>query len=237
MNLVLLFEDDFVDETKTRVRLDGRRLRHLRKILRVEPGDRVAVGLAGGEIGQGEVLAIDRRSAELEVTLGSPPPAPLDVILVLALPRPPVLRRTLIAATSLGVKRIEIVAAERVEKSFWQSHAVDPPAMREQLFLGLEQARDTRVPEVRLHRRFAAFASDVLPSRCFGRTGLLAHPDGASPPPVPWPTPALLAVGPEGGWVEPEIVAFEAAGLRAVGLGERILRVETAVALLLGRFA
>lgn len=218
------------------MRLDGRRLRHLRKVLRAAPGDRLAVGLAGGEIGQGEVLAIDRRSAELEVRLVAAPPPPLDVILVLALPRPPVLRRTLIAAASLGVKRIEIVAAERVEKSFWQSHAVDPGVMHEQLVLGLEQARDTRVPEVRLHRRFGAFAGDVLPGLCAGRVGLLAHPLGASPPPLPWPTPALLAVGPEGGWLEPEVAAFEAAGLRAVGLGERILRVETAVALLLGRF-
>ena len=168
--------------------------------------------------------------------LGEPPPAPLDVALVLALPRPPVLRRSLAAAASFGVKRIELVVSARVEKSFLQSHALDDEAIREQLVLGCEQARDTMLPVVRLHRRFGAFAEDVLPGLAAGRSGVVADVSGERAGANTWLTPALLAVGPEGGWVPDELERFARAGLRAVALGERALRVETALAVLLGRF-
>lgn len=237
MNLLLIFEADFVDEARTVVQVGGRRLLHLRKVLRAAPGHEVAVGLVDGPVGRGRVRSIDRERAEIEVRLDARPPPPLDVVLVLALPRPPVLRRSLLAATSLGVKTIELVAAERVEKSFWQSHATDEGSIAEQLVLGLEQARDTRMPQVRLHRRFGDFVSGRLAEVLAGRTGFVADPGGEAPPAGPWPTPALLAVGPEGGWTTGEVERFAAAGLRSVSLGERVLRIETALAVLLGRFA
>jgi RsmE family RNA methyltransferase len=237
VNLLLLFEDDFIDPSHTRARIGGRRLLHLRKVLRARPGTDLEVGVADGSTGRATVCAIDRDHAELEISLGAEPPPPLDVVLVIALPRPPVLRRTLIAAASLGVKQIELIAAERVEKSFWQSHATEAAAIREQMVLGLEQARDTRLPEVSLHRRFSEFVSGRLPDLCVGRRGYVADPSGPIRRDMPWPTPALLAVGPEGGWVTSELERFAAAGLGSVGLGERILRIETALAILLGRFA
>ena len=235
MNLILLFEEDFVDDARTRVRLEGRRHRHLRKVLRASIGDRLTVGLVNGSIGEGRVLELDRESVELEISLGSEPPSPLDLVLVLALPRPPVLRRVLIAATTMGVKQIELIGAERVEKSFWQSHATEPGVIREQLKLGLEQARDTRMPEVRLHPRFDSFARERLPELVADRTGFVADPSGAVITNAAWPRRTLLAVGPEGGWASAELERFEGAGLRTVGLGERILRIETALAVLLGR--
>lgn len=235
VNLILLFEHDFVDSARTRATLDARRTRHVRKVLRAAVGDVLTVGLADGAIGEGRVVVLERDRVELEVTLLREPPEPLDVVLVLAVPRPPVLRRTLAAATSIGVKRIELIAAERVEKSFWSSHATDPEAIREQLVLGLEQGRDTRWPHVGLHRRFGEFVEDVLPGLLEGRIGRLAHPGGALAANENWAGPGLVAVGPEGGWVPRELEVFERCGLRPVGLGERALRVETAVSVLLGR--
>ena len=38
-----------------------------------------------------------------------------------------------------------------------------------------------------------------------------------------------LAIGPEGGWTDEELVAARAAGFEEVSLGENILRTETAV--------
>lgn len=234
MNLVLLFEEDFAQDPQ-RVRLSGRRLAHVREIHRAEVGDELCVGLLGGRIGSGKVLALDENGIELAVEFDRAPPAALPVTLVLALPRPLVLKRVLIAATSLGVKRILLVNAGRVEKSYWQSHAMTDAAIREQLLLGLEQARDTRLPDVGLRKRFRPFVEDELPSLLPGKLGLVAHPGGGPECPRGVDREVVLAVGPEGGWSDHEISALQECGLRAVGLGERILRVETAIPALLAR--
>lgn len=236
VNLILLHPEDFDVPGEARVRLTGRRAEHLRKIHRARVGDELCVGAVGGRVGRGRVCALDRESAVLEVWFDEAPPPPLDVTLLLALPRPPVLRRVLIAATSMGVKRIVLLNANRVEKSFWQSHALEPHALHEQLVLGLEQARDTVLPVIELRERFRAFVEDELPLELQGRSGFVAEP-GAKPAAASrLDTPALVAIGPEGGWVPFELERLQAAMLQPLGLGDRILRVETALAVLLGRF-
>jgi len=234
MNLVLIFDEE-LEEDSSRVRLAGRRLEHLRKVHRAAVGDELWVGLAGGPIGRGRVLAIDEQAAQLAVRLDRDPPPPLPASLVLALPRPPVLRRVLIAATSLGVKRIVLLNAARVEKSYWQSHALAEEAIREQLVLGLEQARDTRLPEVWLRRRFRPFVEDELPELLLGSLGLVAHPGSERSCPRGVEQEVVLAVGPEGGWSDHELAQLRARGMQPVDLGARILRVETAVPALLAR--
>lgn len=233
MNLILLEDDHFV--AASRVRLAGRRRAHVVGVLGAAVGDTLVVGRLGGRVGHGRVLAIDEEAVELDVTLDRDPPAALPATLVLALPRPPVLRRVLAGATSMGVKRILLVGARAVEKSFWQSHALRPEALREPLLLGLEQARDTVLPEVTLHRRFRPFAEDELPGLAAGADAFVAHPGPEATAPARVAGRALLAVGPEGGWSDHEIERLGAAGLRPVSLGERPLRVEIAVAALLAR--
>ncbi len=151
---------------------------------------------------------------------------------MLALPRPPMLRRVLQAVTSLGVKRVVLLHTARVEKSFWQSHAVGAEEIRAQLLLGLEQGRDTVLPVVEQERRFRPFVEDRLPDWAEGRR-LVAHPGG--PPAASTPDPVTLVIGPEGGLVPFELELLAAAGFEAVDLGPRILRVETAVPFAIGR--
>ncbi|MCE2392952.1 MAG: 16S rRNA (uracil(1498)-N(3))-methyltransferase [Proteobacteria bacterium] len=239
MNLLLLDPGELA--AGPRVRLDGRRLRHAREVLRAEPGDDLRVGELGGRLGRGRVLAIDDSVLELEVRLDSEPPDPLPVDLVLALPRPPSLRRVLQQATALGVKRFALIHSARVEKSFWNSSALRPAALEEQLRLGLEQSRDTVLPSVETFRRFRPFVEDTLPEWSRGRRLRLAHPapDG---PPSPGETPeasgpSVLIVGPEGGFVPYEFERLCEAGARPLALGSRPLRVETAVVALLGALA
>jgi RsmE family RNA methyltransferase len=119
MNLILLFQDDFIDAAG-RVRLTGRRLRHVREVLRVSANDELCVGLLNGNIGMGRVTALDDAVLEMDVRLEQAPPLPLPVTLILALPRPKVLRRVLRSAATLGVKRIMLLNCFR-EKSFWQN--------------------------------------------------------------------------------------------------------------------
>ena len=123
------------------------------------------------------MLAIGGDGLELEVKLEEEPPDPLPVDLVLALPRPPSLRRVLQQATALGVKRFALIHSARVEKSFWNSSALRPAALEEQLRLGLEQSRDTVLPRVETFRRFRPFVEDTLPEWSGGHPLLLAHPE------------------------------------------------------------
>ncbi|MDF3864243.1 16S rRNA (uracil(1498)-N(3))-methyltransferase [Pseudomonas denitrificans (nom. rej.)] len=233
MNLLLLDDADFV--AADRVILRDRRLTHMQEVHRAESGDRMRVGRLGGLMGEGRLLRLEANEAELQVSFDQPPPTKLPLTLLLALPRPKMLRRVLQTVAAMGVPRLVLLNSYRVEKSFWQTPFLEPEAVREQLILGLEQARDTVLPEVTIEKRFKPFVEDRLPALATGSLGLIGHPG-------PWPEcpralsePVTLAIGPEGGWIPYEVDKLREAGLNPVQLGERILRVETAVTALLAR--
>ncbi len=234
MNLILLQEADFIKETG-RVRLEGRRLRHIRQVHRAATGDELCVGLEGGLIGSGIVTLMNESSLEMEVRLCQKPPEPLPVTLLVALPRPKVIRRVLLSAASMGVKRIIIINSYRVEKSYWQSPLLGEEVIRRQLVLGLEQARDTIMPQVLLRPLFKPFVEDELPGLIQSTVPILADPASEAPCPREVGSAVTLAVGPEGGFISYETEKLLSCGFSAVSLGERILRVETAVPALLSR--
>ncbi|MCQ4309459.1 16S rRNA (uracil(1498)-N(3))-methyltransferase [Pseudomonas stutzeri] len=233
MNLLLLEAADFV--AANRVVLHDRRLTHIQEVHRAEAGEHLRVGLLGGEMGQGRLLRLDAFEAELEVELNQPPPAKLPITLLLALPRPKMLRRVLQTVACMGVPRLVLLNSYRVEKSFWQTPFLEPAAIREQLLLGLEQARDTVLPDVSIEKRFKPFVEDRLPQLAAGTRGLVGHPGNYPDCPRAITESVTLAIGPEGGWIPYEIDKLSEAGLQPVQLGARILRVETAVSALLAR--
>lgn len=236
MNLLLLHPEDFV--AADRVRIRDRRLAHLREVLGVAPGSELRAGLLDGPLGTATLLRVDAGMAELTVALDSPPPPPLAVSLILALPRPKILRRVLRAATMLGVKEIHLVNSWRVDKSYWQTPLLTPEHLRAELLLGLEQALDTALPSVHSHRRFKPFVEDKLDAIAGARRRLVAHPRSAEPlTSAPLDKPVLLALGPEGGFIPYEIDALVAGGFTPVTLGPRVLTVEVALAAALGRLS
>ena len=123
----------------------------------------------------------------------------------------------------------------RVEKSFWQSPWLKPEAIHEQLILGLEQARDTVLPEVILEKRFKPFVEDRLPAMSERMRKLVAHPVTDQICPAGGCEPTVLAIGPEGGFIPYEVERLVEYGFECVHLGPRILRVETAVPVLLSK--
>ncbi|CAD5375377.1 Ribosomal RNA small subunit methyltransferase E [Pseudomonas sp. OF001] len=234
MNLLLLEDGDFVAEDRALLR--GRRLKHLHEVHRAESGDALRVGRLGGLMGEGRILRLDAEAAEIAVeSLEQNPPAKLPVTLLLALPRPKMLKRTLQTVASMGVAHLVLLNSYRVEKSFWQTPFLESEAIREQLILGLEQARDTVLPEVTIEKRFKPFVEDRLPQLAAGSLGLVGHPGDFPACPRAVDGAVTLAIGPEGGWIPYEVDKLQAAGLAPVQLGERILRVETAVPVLLAR--
>jgi len=233
VNVLLLRDEDFTGSGM--VRLEGRRARHAHEVLRAARGETLRVGLLGGLLGRGEVLRAEPESLDLRVWLTDPPPPRAGCDLVLALPRPKALKKVLPAAASLGVDRIFLVNAARVEKSYFESRVLDPAFIRELLVMGLEQARDTVLPEVLVRDRFRPFVEDELPPLFPGARRLVPHPAAErAMPRLDAGERAVFAVGPEGGWVPFELELLAAQGFQLFTLGPRVLRVEVCVPYLLG---
>ncbi len=232
MNLVLLEQEEVRPDGTAR--LGAARLQHLREVLRSGPGSTLRAGVLGGRTGTAEVLALGEAEAVLRLTLDrSPPPRP-GVDLVLAMPRPKALRRILAASASMGVDRLVLLAAARVEKSYFASPVLQPERIRKHLLDGLEQAQDTVLPEVHLEPRFRPFVEDRMDALLGPGERWLLHPGDEGPRTPSDEGRLALAVGPEGGWVPFERDLLQSRNFRPLGFGPRTLRTETIVPYALG---
>ncbi len=235
MNLLLFRDSDRIGAD--RIRLTDHRLQHLREVIDASEGDSLRVGEINGRMGEAELLKLAPDEALLDVALVNEPPPKLPLTLVLALPRPKMLRRILRMVAELGVESLHLINSYRVEKSYWQTPVLDPAVIEDYFLEGLSQSRDTVLPSVALHKRFKPFVEDDLPGLLEGRAGLLAHPGHYPPCPRGGGNPRLLVIGPEGGFIPYEVEKLESAGCEIVSLGPRILRVENAVAALVSQLA
>lgn len=228
MNLVLLRAADWIDAQS--VLLRDRRAVHLREVLGASVGDVIRVGLLGGAWGQGCVEAIAPGEVQLTVSLSDEPLPPRHRFdLVLALPRPKMLRRILRTVAEFGVANLHLINSARVEKSYWQSPLLQPEQVEAALIAGLERSRDTILPLVHLHRRYRPFVEDQLPELCGDRPCWITDP-GASRSLADTPAvPAVVMIGPEGGFVPFEVDLAQAVVAQPVHLGSRILSVDTAL--------
>jgi 16S rRNA (uracil1498-N3)-methyltransferase len=233
MNLILLFDSDFIDESH--VVLKGRRLKHMNEVHRAKAGDTLRVGVLNGKMGTGKVVKIDARSCEMEVVLDTDPPRTLPLTLLLALPRPKVLRRVVECVAAMGVKRIYIMETWRVEKSFWESPFIKKEYLEEHCVLGLEQACDTMMPAIEFRRRFKPFVEDEIPGIVKNTRALAAHPGAEKRCPHQVKGPVTLAVGPEGGFIPYETELLKKHGFEDVNFGKRTLRTEWFVPAVIGR--
>jgi len=233
MNLILVTKNDFI--TESQVRLTDHRLTHILKVHRAEIGQTLKVGEVDGLLGYGKIVELSKDSVVLNVELSSQPPQPIPLTLVIALPRPPTVKKILQGAIEMGVKKIHFIGAKRVEKSFWQSSLMTPEGLHKQNLLGLEQAVDTVLPTIEFHKYFKPFVSTVLPELLKDSQGFIAHPTLDSPCPHQVTEPVTVVIGPEGGFIPYEVEALLEVGLKPVNLGPRILRVEHATFALISK--
>jgi 16S rRNA (uracil1498-N3)-methyltransferase len=235
MNLLLLTQQDLLSPDSALIQ-DERRCQHILQIHKATEGDSLKAGLLDGLMGEAKIRKIISNSQiELNLILTRPAPAPIPLTIVMALPRPKMFRRVLQTISSLGIKSVYFIHSYRVEKSYWQSPFLQPEDVHHQLILGLEQSCDATLPQVHFKNRFKPFVEDELPVIIKNKTALVAHPYTQTPCPVSFNQPLVLAIGPEGGFIPYEIDLLKQQGFDAVHLGERILRVETALPFLVGR--
>ena len=234
MNIILLAAEDWLDENT--VSIDGRRHEHIRGVLKAEVGDALRVGLLGGLRGSGTVVKLSDEDTHLQVDLveSTLPRHPCD--LILALPRPKMLRRVFRTAAEMGVAHLYLINSARVEKSYWQSPLLQPDRIKAALTAGLERAGDTVLPEVHLHPRFKPFIEDQLPGLIESSACWIAHP-GAPEALATQSGEGLILLGPEGGFVPYEVELAQSMGAQAVRLSDRILSVDTAVTAALSQSA
>lgn len=238
MNLILLELADYTaaDRVYLRERTGDGRARHIREILGATTGSILKVGAVDGLLGSAEILRIDSDGLELQVTLTEPPPPKLPLTLILALPRPKVLRRIIRTVAELGVRELILLNTYKVEKSYWQSPALGAECIREYFIEGLQQSRDSVLPIIHYEKRFKPFVEDRMPAIVGDTTGLVAHPGiDAAACPLALNQPCTLAIGPEGGFIPYEIEKLQEAGLAQIQLGARILRVENALTTLVAK--
>lgn len=238
MNLLLIKPEEIEDGHV--VTLNDRRHLHIRDILKCQAGDSLRIGIVNGPLGKGIIKESNGSQTVLLIETADFVPLRPPVDLILALPRPIMLKRILSQAATLGVGRIYIINANRVEKSFFNASTVKSNNFEEFLLHGLEQAADTRLPDVTVHPRFRPFVEDFVPTIVRGyQECLVAHPESnkalAQSIAAPLTGRVLLAIGPEGGWVDFEIEKFQEQGFTVFHMGKRILRVETAVTALLAQ--
>lgn len=234
MNIIILYSYDFTADDH--VTLSDRRFNHIQQVHQAKLGDTLSVGLLNGKIGQGKVVDISDTSISLTTSFNQSPPSPLPITLIIALPRPKMIKRILQTCATMGVKTIIFINSYRVEKSYWQTPLLTPEKINEQLILGLEQGKDTLLPKVILEKRFKPFVEDRLPSICENTQAFVAHPNSSTPCPQPLDQAATLVIGPEGGFIPYEVDKLNQAGCQSIHLGERILRTETAIPVLLAKF-
>ncbi len=231
MNLILI-EKEELDSTG-HCRLHDHRARHIREVLRAKPSDQIVVGLLEGPRGTAEIVSSDAESYTLRCSFDAEVPPRSHISIMLAMPRPKVLKRLWAQLAAMGVDRIFITNAARVEKFYFDSHVIEPGFYRPLLREGLQQARDTREPIVSIHRELKPFVEDELERFAPDSLRLVADHRASQKLHAQPGKRVLLAVGPEGGWTPYELELLGRHGFTAVGMGARTLRTDTACIALL----
>lgn len=233
MNLLLLTPENMITENLAEI--SGRQVAHIHETLKSQEGSTLTVGLLNSQIGIAELISLESNYAKLDITWNTSPPQALPVTLIIGLPRPKMLKRIIQTATTMGVKEIYFINSWKVEKSYWQTPWLREEKLLENCVLGLEQAKDTIMPKIHLRKLFKPFVEDELADISSQSLKLVAHPISEVSCPIAIQEKTTLVIGPEGGFTPYEIAKIEEQGFQSVHLGSRILRVETAVPVLLSR--
>lgn len=242
MNRILFEKDEIVDGIAT---FGGERAEHVMNVLHGEVGQVLKTGEIGGFIGTGVITGITRPPSSVsspEITVAcSHDKRSLRpwVDLILAPPRPRVMKRLLPQLATMGVGRIFLVGAKKVEKDFWGATLLKPENYRPLLIDGLMQAGTSILPTLETRRNFRKFVKEELDTLWPEAKRIVAHPyDGNRTIEQPERSnnrAILLAVGPEGGWTDEEVTLLGEHGFARYSLGSRILRTDTATIALLAQ--
>ena len=237
MNICLFSKDEISQPLPIR----DERAQHIIKVLHKKAGDTFTAGVIDGESGTARISAIDESGIFFEFTPGGDGKPLSKLEMIIGFPRPIQLKRLLRDIAALGVCRVHLTGTDLGEKSYLQSTLVERGAAYKMLLDGTVQAGSTHVPELCLYKKLdeclAALAAGG--DGAGGAPGLLFALDNVNPSvslaeamqaagPEAKKGPIIAAIGSERGWTDRERKLLESKGFVRCGMGERIMRTETA---------
>ena len=229
MNQLLLLPEEHQHDNRYLVQ--GDRAQHVLHVLKVKPGSQLHVGVLNGPRGRAEVIRAHPGLLEINTELEAIIPERPQTRVILAVPRPKVLRRLLPQLTAFALNELILLRTWRVQKSYLDSEILQPNNLRPLIFEGMMQACLTHEPKVRFEPRFRPFVEDKLEKEIPEGLRWIAHPRAPIHVGALHPgrvDPCTVAFGPEGGFLDDEIRSLERAGFVAARLAAPILKVETA---------
>ena len=232
-------------------------MNHLRKVLKADVGATVKMGMLNGMLFVAHVIEAGEKAFRfrLEAVEGSEwTDEAAGVCLLLGTPRPNMIKSICVVGATMGVDQMLFVRSERVDKSYFQSKMLEDAAVKKNLIHGAEQGVIRRLPKVATfpNPNLEAFLRDIFPA--WEQRFKEEHPEATLVKLIAEPrvednlmaalsresnfaksTYVVLAIGPEGGWVPPEVEMLRNEGFAVFHCGDRILRTETAVIALLAQ--
>lgn len=211
----------------------GAQAEHMARVLRAQPGTEADI-VAGGHVFHAEVSAVSPSEVRFNLIAEVQADPALPVTLVMAVYKFDRMEWALEKATELGVAAVAPVIARRTEKHLGLSAEKRAERWRRIVHEAAQQSRRSDVPLIHepmplaTRARAASGATRIVLAEQERTTTLRrAIEEAAAVANAEMPT-LEIAVGPEGGWAPEEEALFDANGWRAVSLGPRILRAETA---------
>lgn len=234
MNRILFHSDEIKNSSVTLS--DGRSV-HILNVLHGSVGQILKTGEIDGLVGNSEIMSINigqKPSVTLKVCHETPSLEPwFD--LVLAPPRPRAFKRLLPQLVQLGVGKIVLVGAKKVEKDFWGATILKPELHQPLMIDALMQSGTTFMPEILIRRNFRKFIAEELDLMFPSSARIVGHPDGSKVSSFSSEGKVLIAIGPEGGWTDDEVSLLASKNFMPYSLGGRILKTDTAAVALISR--
>lgn len=203
----------------------GPNANHLFRVLRVKIGQEFDVA-ASGVLRSAKVVFASHDQVEFELGAEVESAALPQITVYLSIFKFDRLEWALEKLTELGVSHVVPMIAQRTEEHLAKAAAKRVERWRKIVRESSQQARRIAPPEIADPVALKKAIADVEGSRIVlseieEQISLKAVLNGCKPP-------LALAFGPEGGWSDPELELFNAAGWKSASLGHTILRAETA---------
>lgn len=239
MNCLIFFPHELIESgSGVTAALRDQRARHAIELHRVEQGLRLRAAIWGGKLGFAQVVKLTQNEIFFNLECQQTAAKRLAIHLVVAVPRPHLVRKTLQFAAMSGVERVSLVRTDKVVPSYLQSKSLRLQEIEAQLLNGLEQAGDSIAPTVEIVSSTELFWRELIGSELknsrirWGDTysrecSQLSLESGA----------LTLCFGPEAGWSDGERKKFLDLGLEPFSLGARMLRLDVALATAVGAAA